>query len=139
MIELTKEETGAIVNYYKSAIYNKDVMTHLLKMKNKDFQLLMEIYHKCKTEIHGIIWHKATTRQLTAQKEANIEHTGCYVLDMNNEIVVPENGEEILIALNNGHVEVLTCEWFYDYCLLPCFEDGDKVIAWAKIPKYVEE
>lgn len=35
MIELTKEEAEAIVNYYKSANYNDDVMTHLLKMKNR--------------------------------------------------------------------------------------------------------
>lgn len=27
----------------------------------------------------------------------------------------------------------------YVCCLLPCFGDGDKVNAWAKIPKYVEE
>lgn len=138
MIELTKEEAEAIVNYYKSANYNDDVMTHLLKMKNKDFQHLMEIYHKCKTEIQGT-WHKVTTRQLTAQEKANIEYPDCCVLDMSNQIVVPEKGEEILIALNNGHVKVLTCEWLYDCCLLPCFEDGDKVNAWAKIPKYVEE
>lgn len=61
MIELTKEEAEAIVNYGHSSIHNEDVMAHLLQ----------------------------------------IDDYGC--------------------------------------CLLPCFGDGDKVNAWAKIPKYVEE
>lgn len=33
----------------------------------------------------------------------------------------------------------ITIEEFYTPSNDPCFGDGDKVNAWAKIPKYVEE
>lgn len=140
MIELTKEEAEAIVNYYKSAIYNEDVMEHLLQIDDKDFQHLQAIYSKCRDGINGIIWHKITTRQLTVQEAANIKYPDCYVLDIDNEIVTPEDGEEILIALSDNHIKVVECKWIYDCCLLPPdFRDGDKVNAWARIPKYSED
>lgn len=80
-----------------------------------------------------ITWHEVKTRPLTdEEKEKYAEFEPEYMLDC----PLPDDGDEILVATNNG-VDVDVCGIDIDggYYLVNR-GDWDGIIAWAEMPKY---
>lgn len=71
-----------------------------------------------KTQKETLVWHLVRM----VQKETETECDG----------VLPEEGETVLVTLDNGDVEVdfLSCDDGFYFA-----KNGDTVVAWASMPK----
>lgn len=79
-----------------------------------------------------IVWYEVKARLLTDEEKDEHPTWGMMV-----EGVIPQEGEEILVATKRGHVFLDTCLYDYDEgYYLDSGNDWDEILAWASMPKY---
>lgn len=82
-----------------------------------------------------IIWHEFKTRLLTDEEKDEYIKTLGYKFDRIIDCKMPDDGEEILIATNDGCVSCDVCGIDEGYYLEDA-DDWNNVVAWAEMPKY---
>lgn len=82
-----------------------------------------------------IIWHEVTTRQPTEEELEYYSEIYGYEPKYVFDCIMPEDGQEILIATKWGVDKDICAIDDYGYGL-EGFGDWDDVLAWAEMPKY---
>lgn len=86
-----------------------------------------------------IIWHEFKTRPLTDEEKAEYIKTLGYKFDRIIDCKMPDDGEKILIATNDGCISCDVCSIDEGYYLESISDDWNNVVAWAEMPKYKVE
>lgn len=129
-VDALKEQ---IKNYGKKAIENGiqtlDPVDDIVKITE-----LVDLVPKYDA---GIIWHKVTMRPTTDEEKAYYTEQGIEEAEYIFDCIMPEDGQEILIATISGVHQDIAVDDYYG-CGLESTGDWDCVLAWTEMPQYEE-